>query len=74
MKIALLHIHDDLRSEQLSSRVLLQIHDELVVEVAPGEWEATERIVRARMGDAADLSVPLDVQVGRGRDWNEAAH
>ena len=74
MKIALLHIHDDLRTEQLSSRVLLQIHDELVVEVAPGEWDATERIVRARMGDAATLSVPLDVQVGRGRDWNEAAH
>ena len=74
MKIALLHIHDDLRSQDLSSRVLLQIHDELVVEVAPGEWDATERIVRERMGDAATLSVPLDVQVGRGRDWNEAAH
>ncbi|WP_407360568.1 DNA polymerase I [Microbacterium sp. LBN7] len=74
MKIALLHIHDDLRSDQLSSRALLQIHDELVVEVAPGEWDAVERIVRARMGDAADLRVPLDVQVGRGADWNEAAH
>lgn len=74
MKIALLHIHEDLRSEGLTSRALLQIHDELVVEVAPGEWEATERIVRTRMGDAADLTVPLDVQVGRGHDWNEAAH
>ncbi len=74
MKIALLHIHDDLRTEGLASRVLLQIHDELVVEVAPGEWDAAERIVRSRMGDAADLSVPLDVQVGRGHDWNEAAH
>lgn len=74
MKIALLHIHDDLRAEGLGSRVLLQIHDELVVEVAPGEWDAAERIVRTRMGDAADLSVPLDVQVGRGNDWNEAAH
>lgn len=74
MKIALLHIHDDLHAEKLSSRVLLQIHDELVVEVAAGEWEATERIVRARMGDAASLTVPLDVQVGRGGDWNEAAH
>lgn len=74
MKIALLHIHDDLRAEGLGSRVLLQIHDELVVEVAPGEWDAAERIVRARMGDAADLTVPLDVQVGRGKDWNEAAH
>jgi DNA polymerase-1 len=74
MKIALFHIHDDLRSEGLASRVLLQIHDELVVEVAPGEWDAAERIVRSRMGDAAELSVPLDVQVGRGQDWNEAAH
>lgn len=74
MKIALLHIHADLRSEGLASRALLQIHDELVVEVAPGEWDATERIVRTRMGDAAELTVPLDVQVGRGADWNEAAH
>jgi len=74
MKIALFHIHDDLRTEGLASRVLLQIHDELVVEVAPGEWDAAERIVRSRMGDAADLRVPLDVQVGRGQDWNEAAH
>ncbi len=74
MKIALFRIHDDLRAEGLASRALLQIHDELVVEVAPGEWDAAERIVRERMGGAAQLSVPLDVQVGRGRDWNEAAH
>lgn len=74
MKIALFRIHSDLRQADLRSRVLLQIHDELVVEVAPGEWDAAEKIVRTRMADAADLSVPLDVQVGRGRDWNEAAH
>jgi DNA polymerase-1 len=72
MKIALFRIHDDLRD--LRSRVLLQIHDELVVEVAPGEWDDVERIVRDRMGSAAQLTVPLDVQVGRGADWNEAAH
>jgi DNA polymerase-1 len=54
--------------------VLLQIHDELVVEVAPGEWEPTEKIVRERMADAASLSVPLDVQIGRGGDWDEAGH
>ena len=72
MKIALFRIHDDLRD--MGSRVLLQIHDELVVEVAPGEWDAVERIVRDRMGSAAQLTVPLDVQVGRGADWNEAAH
>ncbi|WP_309103077.1 DNA polymerase I [Microbacterium sp.] len=74
MKIAIFRIHDDLRAEGLASRALLQIHDELVVEVAPGEWDAAERIVRSRMGGAAELSVPLDVQVGRGLDWNEAAH
>ena len=74
MKIALFHIHDEFAAQGLSSRVLMQIHDELVVEVAPGEWDAAERIVRERMGDAAALSVPLDVQIGRGGDWNEAGH
>lgn len=74
MKIALFHIHDDFAAAELRSRVLLQIHDELVVEVAPGEWDAAEKIVRERMGDAAKLSVPLDVQIGRGADWNEAGH
>jgi len=74
MKIALFHIHDDFLSEGLRSRVLMQIHDELVVEVAEGEWDAAERVVRTRMGDAAQLTVPLDVQIGRGADWNEAAH
>ncbi|MCR2809925.1 MULTISPECIES: DNA polymerase I [unclassified Microbacterium] len=74
MKIALFHIHDEFSAAQLRSRVLMQIHDELVVEVAPGEWDAAERIVRERMGDAASLTVPLDVQIGRGADWNEAGH
>jgi DNA polymerase-1 len=74
MKIALFHIHDDFAAEGLRSRVLLQIHDELVIEVATGEWDAAERIVRSRMGDAAQLSVPLDVQIGRGGDWNAAGH
>ncbi|MBY0688705.1 DNA polymerase I [Microbacterium marinilacus] len=72
MKIALFRIHEDLRG--MGSRVLLQIHDELVIEVASGEWDDVERIVRERMGAAAELTVPLDVQVGRGADWNEAAH
>ncbi|MFT4307000.1 MAG: DNA polymerase I [Microbacterium sp.] len=74
MKIALVRIHDELATAGLASRVLLQIHDELVVEVAPGEWDAAERVVRARMADAALLSVPLDVQIGRGANWDEAAH
>ena len=74
MKIAVLDIHAALREQGLGSRVLMQIHDELVLEVAPGEWDATEQVVRTRMGGAAKLSVPLDVQIGRGSDWNEAAH
>jgi DNA polymerase-1 len=74
MKIALYRIHDDFAAHSLHSRVLMQIHDELVIEVAPGEWEHAERIVRERMAGAADLSVPLDVQIGRGADWNEAGH
>ena len=74
MKVALFRIRDELASAGLHSRVLLQIHDELVVEIAAGEWDAVERIVRARMADAAELSVPLDVQIGRGGDWDEAGH
>ncbi|WP_221584385.1 DNA polymerase I [Microbacterium sp. G2-8] len=72
MKIALFRIHEDLR--ELDSRLLLQIHDEVVVEVAHGEWDQVEEIVRRGMGDAAALTVPLSVQVGHGADWNEAAH
>ncbi|WP_156761823.1 DNA polymerase I [Microbacterium karelineae] len=72
MKIALFRIHADLRP--LTSRLLLQIHDEVVVEVAPGEWDQVEEIVRRQMAQAAELRVPLSVQVGHGDDWNEAAH
>ena len=74
MKIALFRIHDDFSAREMRSRVLMQIHDELVIEIAAGEWDAAEDIVRERMGGAADLAVPLDVQIGRGLDWNEAAH
>jgi DNA polymerase-1 len=74
MKIALFRIHEEFRARGLASRVLLQIHDELVVEVATGEWDAAEEIVRVRMGDAATLTVPLEVQIGHGPDWNTAGH
>lgn len=74
MKIALFRIHDEFRAQGVASRVLLQIHDELVVEVAPGEWDTVEKIVHDRMGDAAELSVPLDVQIGRGENWDIAGH
>jgi DNA polymerase-1 len=54
--------------------MLLQVHDELVLEVAPGEAADLEVLVRVAMGGAADLQVPLDVSVGVGRSWEEAAH
>jgi DNA polymerase-1 len=54
--------------------MLLQVHDELVFEVATGERDALESLVREQMAAAADLSVPLDVSVGIGRTWHEAGH
>ena len=74
MKIAMNGIESDLTALDLSSRLLMQVHDELIVEVSHGEWDTVERIVRERMSNAAQLRVPLEVQVGRGSEWNEAAH
>lgn len=74
IKRAMLDVDAALRAEGLASRMLLQVHDELVLEIAPGEREAVERLVVERMGAAAELSVPLDVNVGVGSSWHEAAH
>ncbi|HEU0256807.1 MAG TPA: DNA polymerase I [Microbacteriaceae bacterium] len=74
IKIAMVAIARDMTRQNMGSRMLLQVHDELIFEVAPGEWEALETIVRGRMAGAAELTVPLVVQVGRGADWNSAAH
>ena len=74
IKVAMLGVDARLRAEGLASRMLLQVHDELVLEVAPGERDEVERIVREEMGSAAPLSVPLDVSVGTGASWHEAAH
>jgi len=74
MKIAMLGVATDLREKQLSSRLLLQVHDELILEVSPGELDVVTDVVRTRMGAAADLRVPLEVQVGTGRNWDDAAH
>ncbi|TFC49294.1 DNA polymerase I [Cryobacterium sp. TMT2-17-1] len=74
MKIAMNGIAVDLIDGNLGSRMLLQVHDELIFEVAPGEWDALRQVVTHRMETAADLLVPLDVQVGRGDNWDAAAH
>ncbi len=74
IKIAMLHVDAAVRAAGLASRMLLQVHDELVFEVAPGERDALEEVVRREMGGAAELAVPLDVSVGTGRSWHDAAH
>jgi len=65
----MLAVDKRMRAEKLRSRLLLQVHDELVFEVAPGEKDALDALVREQMGSAADLLVPLDVSVGTGRSW-----
>jgi DNA polymerase-1 len=74
IKVAMLRVDRALAAEGLGSRLLLQVHDELVFEVAPGERAALEALARREMGAAYDLSVPLDVSVGVGRTWQDAGH
>ncbi len=74
IKIAMLGVHRALRERGLRSRTLLQVHDELVLEVANGEREEVEALVREQMGGAYQLEVPLEVSVGFGRSWDDAAH
>ena len=74
LKLAMIRIDADLTQQKLQSRMLLQVHDELVFEVAAGELDTVTDIVRSRMAGAAELRVPLDVQIGTGPNWDAAAH
>ncbi len=74
IKVAMIGVDQALRREGLRSRMLLQVHDELVFEVAGGERVVVEELVRREMGSAYPLRVPLDVSVGVGRTWQDAAH
>ncbi|GMA37470.1 DNA polymerase [Demequina litorisediminis] len=74
IKQAMLGVDEAIASQGLASRRLLQVHDELVIEVAAGEEDAVEAILIEQMHAAGDLSVPLDVNVGRGSDWRAAGH
>ncbi len=74
VKLAMLGVDRELAAAKLGSRLILQVHDELVLEVKTGERDDVERIVREQMGQAYPLSVPLDVSVGVGRTWQDAAH
>ena len=74
IKVAMLRVDGAIRAAGLRSRTLLQVHDELVLEVAPGERAELERLVRAEMAQAVAMDVPLDVSVGVGRSWHDAGH
>ncbi len=74
IKLAMLGVSRELSAAGMRSRLLLQVHDELVLEVAEGERDPLEALVRAQMGGAYPLSVPLDVSIGVGRTWDDAGH
>ncbi|MEY3407622.1 MAG: hypothetical protein RL038_683, partial [Actinomycetota bacterium] len=74
IKIAMLNVARELEQQGLRSRLLLQVHDELVLEIASGEREQVEQLVREGMANAAELAVPLDVSVGFGANWDIAGH
>lgn len=74
VKVAMLNVDRALREAGLNTRMLLQVHDEIVLEVAPGERERVEELVRREMSSAVELRAPLDVSVGVGPDWDSAAH
>lgn len=74
MKLAMTSIDSEMQQLGLKSRMLLQVHDELVFEVANGELEQLKALVTERMGNVVQLSVPLDVQLGVGKSWDQAGH
>lgn len=74
VKVAMLKVDHALTEAGLTTRLLLQVHDEIVLEIAPGEREKVEALVRREMASAVSLRAPLDVSVGAGADWESAAH
>jgi len=74
IKIAMLNVNNAIEKQKLKSRLLLQIHDELILEVSPGEEEVITALVKKEMGAAYPLKAPLDVNAGLGLTWHEAAH
>ena len=74
IKVAMINCRSAMRNQGLKSRLLLQVHDELIFEIAPGEEEVLTELVRREMGSAFSLSVPLAVNIGIGKSWDLAAH
>ncbi len=74
IKVAMIEVDKAMKEAGLKSRMLLQVHDELLFEIAPGERDRVEALAREKMGGAYPLDVPLEVSVGYGRSWDAAAH
>ena len=74
IKVAMIEVDKAIKEAGLASRMLLQVHDELLFEIAPGERDQMEALAREKMGGAYPLDVPLEVSVGYGRSWDSAAH
>ena len=72
IKIAMVRVNERLRREGLRSRLILQVHDELLIETAKEELEVVSRILEEEMRGAADLAVPLEVDMHTGSNWYEA--
>jgi DNA polymerase-1 len=72
IKIAMIHIRDSFLARRLRSRMILQVHDELVFELNEEELDETKNIVKEKMENVVGLSVPLKVEIGHGRNWAEA--
>ena len=74
MKLAMIEVESGMLEEGLKSQLLLQVHDELVIAVAPGELEGVKKVALEKMTEVAKLSVPLDVHIGIGENWELAGH
>jgi DNA polymerase-1 len=74
MKLAMIRVQAAITDAGLRSRMLLQVHDELVFEVAPGELEQLKVIAVECMSKVVKLSVPLEVHLGVGKTWDSAGH
>ena len=72
IKLAMVHVWQRLRDEHLQARLLLQIHDELIVEAPESEVEEVKRVLREEMEQVVQYSVPLTTDVGTGKTWLEA--
>ena len=74
MKLAMIEVESGMLKDGLKSQLLLQVHDELVIAVAPGELEGVRKVALEKMTEVAKLSVPLDVHIGIGENWELAGH